>query len=84
MKDIHWDGCELESNNESSFTALGAGWRRQFGVSGFHELGNTTSFWSSTGTKDSKTFYRLVCVFDNVDKINDGIRAGHSIRCIKD
>jgi len=84
IKDIHWDGCGLESNNESSFTALGAGWRRQWSISGFHELGSTAAFWSSTGTTGSKFFYRLVCVFDNVDKTTDDTRAGHSIRCIKD
>jgi uncharacterized protein (TIGR02145 family) len=83
----HWNLPNTDATNESGFSALATGCRLWDGDGQFVNLGNYTSFWSSTeGTVDiSGAWYRYVEY--NHSQILHYCRdktMGRSVRCVRD
>ena len=81
-------GNDQASNNRSGFNALPAGYRN-WNYSDFHayynNLGNTTSFWSSSEKADGNFWYRhMIYYLSWVRRESIGSWMGFSVRCLKD
>ncbi len=81
----HWHVCgETHATNESSFTALGAGWRPGYNVPIFQQNGNSAYWWTSTGNNGALLSYYIWCEFDNITRLTFNSKYGFSVRCVKD
>jgi uncharacterized protein (TIGR02145 family) len=81
----HWNTSNNGPNNESGFTALGAGFR--WGDDGsFGYIMYNTGFWTSTESSNNIPWKRgLNNVYKTIERANwDGKKFGYSVRCIKD
>ena len=57
----HWNANNTGGNNQSGFTALGAGWRVQNNPGGYFDFLASTKYWSSTPVLGS--FYSAFNIF---------------------
>lgn len=77
----HWTSPNTNATNESSFTALGAGYR----YNGYNRLGDVGAFWSSTSNDASTAWERqLVYSSGTASRVANIKTIGFSVRCIKD
>jgi uncharacterized protein (TIGR02145 family) len=83
----HWLSPNTDATNESGFTALPGGMRRENGI--FAEIGSSSNWWSST-EYNYNTNYALSRGVDSrwenfVKNVgSDPKKFGFSIRCVKD
>ncbi|MBN1388087.1 MAG: fibrobacter succinogenes major paralogous domain-containing protein [Bacteroidales bacterium] len=79
----HWGDPNEGATNESSFTAMPGGFRKETGV--FDRNGYLGVWWSATESDASTAWYRRLnyCSCD-VDRSNLDKRNGRSVRCIRD
>jgi uncharacterized protein (TIGR02145 family) len=72
-----WDGA-----NSSGFSALPGGYRSYAGS--FFDLGYSGPCWSSSPSGSSAWFRSLYSGNSNVNRANDYVRFGFSVRCVRD
>jgi len=78
-----WKPPNPFGNNESGFTALGAGYRHFSGV--FAEITTNAYFWSATDHEEDYAFYRCVTwKRTNLYKYSGDKQMGFSVRCVRD
>ena len=86
----HWDANNTGGNNQSGFTALGAGYRVQDSPGGYFDFKARTKYWSSTPVLGA--FYSAFNIFSGnqaaglfLESGNEGrAYVGCSVRLIKD
>ncbi len=80
----HWTTTNINTNNDSGFTALPGGYRNHNGTLG--DLSKAGYFWSSTIDSGSGTvFFRSIYYgYNNVDRSSSNQKSGFSVRCIED
>jgi uncharacterized protein (TIGR02145 family) len=79
----HWNAPNTGATNSSGFTALAAGARETTGS--FYYLGVNVAYWASDVVSSSSADYWWLA--PNVGKVNTNsysVKAGLSIRCLKD
>jgi uncharacterized protein (TIGR02145 family) len=86
MKEVgttHWQGQNIGATNESDFSALPDGYRRDVGY--YNYMGLHAYFWSSTQDYYGNTT-DLVLNYDDiiVDRVIANANYGFSIRCVRD
>lgn len=82
-----WMDPNSGATNEIGFTALPAGIRRGLlnEDSDFNNFGEGSGFWSSTKANTDNAWYRyLYSIYSDLDRANDDMNYGLSVRCIKD
>jgi uncharacterized protein (TIGR02145 family) len=77
----HWNDPNTGATNESGFTALGSGIRTEWG--NFTDMGNRTSFWTSTPTGMDATGRTLSFTDAGVTSLGYSKDAGFSVRCVR-
>jgi uncharacterized protein (TIGR02145 family) len=79
----HWNSPNTGATNESSFSALPGGDRHYDGY--FSGMGNSATFWSSTGYDGYTAWYRhLHYSISQVGRNFTIKRHGFSVRCVRD
>lgn len=81
----HWLSPNTDATDELGFGALPAGIRLPAGD--FSGMGNYGCFWSSSFAGSGSNLFWVRCMWnnhDNVDRRDDNIAFGFSIRCVKD
>lgn len=80
---IFWMSPNTSATNESGFTGLGGGYRNTGGS--FHDIGNTSTWWSSTENDAENASTRVLARFNgNVFNYSELKSYGFWVRCIKD
>jgi len=81
---IHWQSPNAGATNETGFTALPGGHRTEYGPFGATIL-NRGHWWTSTPSNSSISYYRDMDYSDILVTRNlYYLRAGFSLRCLKD
>ena len=79
----HWTGPNTGATNESGFTALPGGYRRNDGI--FYFIGSNGYWWSSTDHNTSSAWYRNLCnSYSDVFRYTSTKDIGFSVRCVRD
>jgi uncharacterized protein (TIGR02145 family) len=79
----HWTGPNTGATNESGFTALPGGYRRNDGI--FYFIGSNGYWWSSTDHNTSSAWYRNLCnSYGDVFRYTSTKDIGFSVRCVRD
>jgi uncharacterized protein (TIGR02145 family) len=83
---IHWHSPNTGATNESGFTAVPGGLRESdFGEGDFNAIGRESRWWSSTYIHDTYTrSFGLSTFHAEFPSTTEYLRAGHSVRCVKD
>ena len=82
---LHWHESDSEGTNESGFTALPAGGRKDYTADGFYNLTFATIFWSSTQGGTYSAWGRYLSITSSkCSKYGSEKQNGNSVRCIKD
>jgi len=80
----HWKGINLSATNETGFTALPAGYRKNVGGS-FSSLGNSCVFWTNSKKNTTEYFgYNILGEGEGCYQIRYKQKFGFSVRCVKD
>jgi uncharacterized protein (TIGR02145 family) len=77
-----WQSPNTGATNESSFSALPAGWRDGAGY--FKNLGTATRFWSSSKRGDYAWVRQIDYNSSQIYRGTKGLYEGISVRCVKD
>ena len=79
----HWNDPNEGATNESGFTAIPGGFRKETGA--FDRNGYLGAWWTATESDASSAWYRRLnyCSSD-VDRSNFDKRNGFSVRCVRD
>jgi len=79
----YWKSPNTGAVDEVGFNALPTGYRHGSGE--FHEVAQTTRFWTSTSNAYGYAWYRRLD-YDTASIYRDfsGVFRGHSVRCVKD
>ena len=86
MKSIetkYWDAPNLNDTNESNFTGIPGGYRKN--DNSFNNIKNYVFFWSASSYSNKNAWY--FCIYNNfsfVYRYNIEKPVGSSVRCIKD
>ena len=79
----HWNSPNTGATNESGFTALPGGYRRNDGI--FYFIGSNGYWWSSTDHNTSSAWYRNLCnSYSDVFRYTSTKDIGFSVRCLRD
>ena len=79
----HWNSPNTGATNESGFTALPGGYRRNDGI--FYFIGSNGYWWSSTDHNTSSAWYRNLCnSYSDVFRYTSTKDIGFSVRCVRD
>ena len=79
---VHWVS-NVGANNLSGFTGLPGGHRFNDGT--FFDIGEITTWWSSTENNTSNAFNRALVNFSNdLETNNQNKHSGYSVRCLRD
>jgi uncharacterized protein (TIGR02145 family) len=80
----HWSSPNTGATNESGFTGLPGGYRRNYDGS-FDDLHDWGDFWSSTKFNSILAVNRyLVCSYSGVHRGGNFLGCGFSVRCVRD
>jgi uncharacterized protein (TIGR02145 family) len=80
---VHWLSPNTGATNESGFSALPGGFHN--GAGNYNYMSYHAYFWSSTDHFGVNAWYRqLVFNYSDVRRLNNELRNGFSIRCVKD
>ncbi len=78
----HWNSPNTGATNESGFTALPGGYRRNYG--NYSHMGNYCCFWSSAEYSSSYAWYRRLTYYgSDVDRGNYDKQSGFSVRVVR-
>ncbi len=78
----HWFDPNTGANNETGFSALPGGYRRN--TVGYHDIGYYTYFWSSAKNGIDQAWYRLLSYkYSKAYRLSLSMRIGFSVRCVR-
>ncbi|MBW6497766.1 MAG: hypothetical protein K0B09_05225 [Bacteroidales bacterium] len=78
----HWNSPNSGATNETGFTALPDGYRRNVGT--FTSIGDEGSWWTATEYDPSNPLYRFMSYdYNNLWSFNLLKQVGFSVRCVK-
>ncbi len=79
----HWQAPNAGATNESGFTAVAGGFRKEY-LGSFESIGDDSYFWSSQEFNTANgTFIHLSKMNASAEKGNEKKLFGHSVRCIQ-
>ena len=79
----HWAAPNTGATNESGFTALPGGYRVDYDY--FYGIGTFGYWWTSTEISDSNAWCRtLHYLYSDVYRVDNSMKNGSSVRCIRD
>ena len=80
----HWANPNTGATNSSGFKALPGGYR--YGIDGSFSSLTNDGYWWSTSTLDSSAAWYRNLYFENtkIDRDNNYVQYGYSIRCVRD
>ncbi len=79
----HWASPNTGATNETGFTALPGGYRRNDGP--FYHVGNLGNWWSATENDATAAWRRTMSSnYSNVNRLNNNKELGFSVRCLRD
>lgn len=79
----HWDSPNTGATNETGFTALAGGYRKEDGK--FVSMGEDSDFWSASEFNTNFAWFRNIHYDDtDVGRNNFNKEIGFSVRCVKD